>query len=263
MMIKENLRDTTFSKSSIGGYRPSEVDNFVTQVAELTERLMAENIELERKIEVLAESIRDYRKTEATVQNAIISAQQTADSILMNAEHQGKKVLEEAEHIYGQRIEEANRQVVEILNKTKDTALRTIEDAKMQAVYITSKNEESIQKQLNQYNYLQREVAAFKTNVMRVFKDQIDKMAALETENTKINEFMNLSEKQNKPKPAEASAGIPVYEPAPAPIVVEEQILKPAQEQIKPVQPAPISEPISPQESIIEQAKRALASVEE
>lgn len=117
MMTLNDIVNINFRKSSFSGYRPEDVDNFVDQVKDSYEELIkknieqkdtiaalrAENEELMKKIDVLAERVEAYRSEEDGIKYAIISAQKLGDASIREARHKAEIILKDAnlkaEHI--------------------------------------------------------------------------------------------------------------------------------------------------------------------
>jgi cell division initiation protein len=99
-----------FTKS-LGGYKTSEVDDFIDVCAETVEKLTAENTDLKSKIELLANKVVEYRNEEDSIRTALLSAQRMGDSILKEANHKAGLILEDAQ-IKAEKIEEtAQKQI--------------------------------------------------------------------------------------------------------------------------------------------------------
>ncbi len=112
MYTAEDIRNIMFTKS-LGGYKTSEVDDFIDICADTVEKLTAENADLKGKIELLANKVVEYRSEEDSIRTALLSAQRMGDSILKEANHKAGLILEDAQ-IKAEKIEEtAKKQIVE------------------------------------------------------------------------------------------------------------------------------------------------------
>lgn len=63
MLTEQDIKEVVFTKS-LGGYKTSEVDAFLDQCAETVAALTTTNEENTRKLQVLAESVVEYRNQE-------------------------------------------------------------------------------------------------------------------------------------------------------------------------------------------------------
>ena len=86
MYTAETIREVEFQKMGFSGVKASDVDAFVEDVANDFEALTKQNEELVQKLQVLAESVEEYRKSEDTVKTAILNAHKAADTIISDAE---------------------------------------------------------------------------------------------------------------------------------------------------------------------------------
>jgi cell division initiation protein len=82
---------------ALRGYNEAEVDAFLDQVADELERLFKENIDLSEKIEGLEEKVRTYQDMERTLHNTLLSAQKSADEMMVKAQREAEAVLKDAE----------------------------------------------------------------------------------------------------------------------------------------------------------------------
>ena len=79
MITPSQIRQKKISTVEGGGYDRNEVNELLLEVIESYEAVYAENKELYRKMEILANRIEEYRADEDTIKNAFITAQKTAD----------------------------------------------------------------------------------------------------------------------------------------------------------------------------------------
>ncbi len=82
---------------ALRGYNEAEVDAFLDQVADELERLFKENIDLSEKNEALEGKVRDYQDMERTLHNTLMSAQKSADEMMLKAQREAEVVLKDAE----------------------------------------------------------------------------------------------------------------------------------------------------------------------
>ncbi|MBA4370439.1 MAG: hypothetical protein C0418_02535 [Coriobacteriaceae bacterium] len=82
---------------AVRGYKESEVDDFLDEVADEYERLFKENIDLSEKLEASGEKVRSYQDIEKTLHNTMLSAQRSAEEIVDKARSEASTVLRDAE----------------------------------------------------------------------------------------------------------------------------------------------------------------------
>lgn len=91
MITAKDIREVKFNRS-LGGYKTSEVDEFLDRCADAVEELVKINDENERKMQVLAETIMDYRNQEDSIRSALISAQRMSESVISDARKQADDI---------------------------------------------------------------------------------------------------------------------------------------------------------------------------
>ena len=110
MLTLNDIINANFRKSSFSGYRPEDVDAFLDLVKESYEQLIKKNIEqkdtitslkaeneqMMKKIEVLAERVETYRSEEDEIKNALVSAQKLGDASIREARHKAEIILKDA-----------------------------------------------------------------------------------------------------------------------------------------------------------------------
>ncbi|MBR6640970.1 MAG: DivIVA domain-containing protein, partial [Clostridia bacterium] len=85
MLTPLEIENKTFGKQVVNGYSTAEVHEFMATLLRDYEQLYKENIEYKDKIEMLNQGIQHYKSIEDTLQNALIVAQGTAESVKQNA----------------------------------------------------------------------------------------------------------------------------------------------------------------------------------
>lgn len=112
MYTPQEIRSIEFTKS-LGGYKTSEVDEFIDRCADTVEALLNEKNELSKKLQVLADKLVEYRNDEDSIRTALLSAQRLGDTVVREANHKAGLILDDA-NIKAQKIEEtAKRKIVD------------------------------------------------------------------------------------------------------------------------------------------------------
>ena len=91
MISAKDIREVKFTRS-LGGYKTTEVDDFLDSCADAVEELVRINDENERKLQVLAETVMDYRNQEDSIRSALISAQRMSESVISDARKQAEDI---------------------------------------------------------------------------------------------------------------------------------------------------------------------------
>lgn len=147
MITAKEIREVKFNRS-LGGYKTNEVDAFLDRCADAVEELIKLNNENERKMQVLAETVVDYRNQEDSIRSALISAQRMSESVISEARKQAEDIREAA------RVEAA-----EVHDK---------------AVADTAAEQEELRR-------IRQEVADFKAKLLATYREHLTLIGILES----------------------------------------------------------------------------------
>lgn len=175
MLTAKDINNKKFEQTR-PGYKPEEVDDFLREIALQITQMQKDKEEVEKKIEVLVESVREYKKDEDALKDALIGAQK-----------QGRAVVQEAHENADKIIAEAHVKAEEIIGNTRV----------------------QLEKEKHCLAKMQQEVSDFKQNLLTMYKAHLEQI-------TSIPEFEDESEEEAAPaaveeKPVEQ----PKAEPAP------------------------------------------------
>ena len=145
MFTPKEIRDTEFERVS-KGYKVEDVDGFLARLADQIEHLMIDKNESDQKLMMLAEKVEQYRRDEDALRSALISAERMKESILAEATQQ------------------------------KDIMLR---DAQQKAEKIVYEAESKIDREEVTLNALKQQVAAFKSEVLSIYKSHLEILSDL------------------------------------------------------------------------------------
>ena len=145
MLSVKDINNKRFEQAR-PGYKTEEVDDFLREVASEIARYQREKEEDEKKIAVLVESVREYKKDEEALKDALIGAQR-----------QGRAV-----------ISEAQAKAEEILSDARNKASEIIGTAKVQK----EKEKRCLVK-------MQQEVSDFKANLLNMYKQHLEQITAI------------------------------------------------------------------------------------
>ena len=145
MLSVKDINNKRFEQAR-PGYKTEEVDDFLREVASEIARYQREKEEDEKKIAVLVESVRDYKKDEEALKDALIGAQR-----------QGRAV-----------ISDAQAKAEEILSEARNKASEIISSAKIQ-------NE----KEKRHLVKMQQEVSDFKASLLNMYKQHLEQITSI------------------------------------------------------------------------------------
>lgn len=191
MLSVKDINNKRFEQAR-PGYKTEEVDDFLREIARDIERYQRDKEESEKKIAVLVESVREYKKDEEALKDALIGAQKQSRTIIADAQVQADKILSEARAKAG-----------EIIGSTKV----------------------QLEKEKRCLVKMQQEVSDFKANLLNMYKQHLEQITA-------IPDYEDDSEESREPAPAPAAkvpaqVSAPVPAPAPVPVQSEEPQAQP------------------------------------
>ena len=79
MFTPQQIEQISFGPQTFGGYKMEDVDEFLEPLPEDYVTLYKENALLKSKMRVLVGKLEEYRKSEAAMKDAIVTAQKTCD----------------------------------------------------------------------------------------------------------------------------------------------------------------------------------------
>ena len=96
MFTPQQIDQIAFSRSTFGGYDMQQVDEFLEPLTEDYVTLYKENALLKSKMRVLVGKLEEYRKSEASMKEAVVNAQKAADKMILEAEAKCAQMLNKA-----------------------------------------------------------------------------------------------------------------------------------------------------------------------
>ena len=145
LLTAQDIKSVQFTKT-FGGYKTNEVDDFLDRCVEAVDTLTRINAENEHKMQVLGQSIVEYREQEDSIRHALLNAQRMSDTI-----------LEEA----------------------REKAAQMLADAESEASRIHEKAEGEIQVERDELKRVQNEVASFKARLLSIYREHLTLIGVL------------------------------------------------------------------------------------
>ena len=96
MFTPQQIDQISFGRSTFGGYDMQQVDEFLEPLTEDYVTLYKENALLKSKMRVLVSKLEEYRKNEASLKEAVLTAQRTCDKMVRDAEAKSAQILSSA-----------------------------------------------------------------------------------------------------------------------------------------------------------------------
>lgn len=135
-MEAKDILEKKFNKG-LNGYKMEEVDDFLQELSSEFLNLKKQNAELEKKMEVLADKIREYRNDEDAIKEALLDAQKQSKTVQAAAKEKTEKMISDAKEKSEKMIKDAEERV-----KEKDAyAKKLVEDANAEKTRIVAECE--------------------------------------------------------------------------------------------------------------------------
>lgn len=180
MLTAKDINNKKFEQTR-PGYKPEEVDDFLREIALQITQMQKDKEEIEKKIEVLVESVREYKKDEDALKDALIGAQK-----------QGRAVVQEAHENADKIIAEAHVKAEEIIGNTRV----------------------QLEKEKHCLSKMQQEVSDFKQNLLTMYKAHLEQI-------TSIPEFEDDGEEEAAAPTAVEEKPVEQPKAEPAPVDME------------------------------------------
>ncbi len=96
MEISKDFFDVEFNKSALFGYKPEEVDAFVTEALRIVREQQKENEKLVSEKEALLKKLDRYVEEEDSMRAALMGAQKLGDSLLKDSKNKAEIIIRDA-----------------------------------------------------------------------------------------------------------------------------------------------------------------------
>ena len=242
MRSSNDISNVEFQKT-MGGYKPSDVQQYLSEVAEDYALLQRRIAELESANAAQTKEISALKEEQISVHNLLINAQKLADKTVEDAKAEALKIVNDAHAAVTQIMSEAEARVASAKQQAND--IKKNSDLEMQKLLskavVKSENmitaaHDSVARQQLLFDKLKVEAAAFKKELIGIYKKQLDILKTMPDE---------------VPFDAQRAADAMAFETDQAPDFKEMAVVRPAE-------PAPVAEPT---ESVEAEAPVAAAPI--
>lgn len=211
-MNAKDIITRKFEKATFNGYKTDDVDDFLREVSNEYAQLQKDKSELERKLEVLADKIREYRDDEDALKDALLLAQKQGNAIVSESKAAAEKLRKETTEAVTKQLSEAKEKSEKMMKDADDYSKRMTKDsneradklvkdarAKAEEIRVAMNRQQEIQEQILQQT--RREVAEYRSRIM----DQLKKhMEFIETLPDKVeNDFVRKTAAEAEKREAE------------------------------------------------------------
>lgn len=218
MNVKEII-GKHFEKAAFNGYKTEEVDEYLREVSEEFAKLQKENGELERKLEVLADKIREYREDEEALKDALLIAQKQGNAIVAESKASAEKLTRETNEAVEKKLAEtkaksektisdANEYSAKTRREAEETADRIVNEAQDKADEIKALMDKQQEIQENILQQTRKEVIEYRQKIIDGYNEQIRLIEALpeKCENDYIRRTAAEVEKREEERRKKAAA---------------------------------------------------------
>ena len=169
MKTPEQIRDMEFQKAPMGGYKQSDVEMFLEEVASQIEILVRQKNDAERKLQEMSKQAPEAALTASGIQNVLIKAQHVADQVVEDAKAEAVRIkaeadlkITEADIKAREVIAEAESKAVLLGETAENEAAKIIANDTKEAEVIIAEAKESIELEQKLYDRLKIEISDFR-----------------------------------------------------------------------------------------------------
>ncbi len=165
MLTLDQIKNVTFSKTR-AGYSTAEVDDFIDQCVDTLATVLDERNTANKKMEVLADKLVEYRNEEDSIRSALVNAQRLGDNIVRESNQKAALTLEDA-NIKAEKI---------------------LKDAQEKADSLVGDISAEVKKQEAELARLKREVTLFKERMLSIYREHLSLIQVLPEEDVQEEE---------------------------------------------------------------------------
>ncbi len=138
MITPLDIENKRFSKKTLNGYDPEEVDEFLDELTKDYTIIYKKISDSEKEVEDLTAKMEKYTQIESTLQNTLLMAQSAADEVKNAAQKQADQIIREAESSARQITNNIDIQVTEKRKELEElTKQFDVYKAKMESLLIS------------------------------------------------------------------------------------------------------------------------------
>lgn len=181
MLTPDQIKSKEFHTTGKSSYKAEEVDEFLNEIHASYDQMFRENANIIKKMSILANKVEEYKKDEDSLRQALLSAQKLADRIISEAKETSEKQLSEASQQSENMLSDATQKADKILDDAKRLADAKVHEANKQADEIIGSVNRKVTQEKLVLEMLKKEVAAFRTKMMDMYKEHLTLLDSLPT----------------------------------------------------------------------------------
>lgn len=218
-MNAKDILSRRFEKATFNGYKTDDVDEFLRELSSEFAQLQKDKNELERKLEVLADKIREYRDDEDALKDALLLAQKQGNQIVNESKAAAEKLREETKAAVEKQLKEAQEKADKVTSDADEYAKRMtkeaneradklVKDARAKADEIDQMMKKQTEIQQNILQKTRKEADEYRNRLLTAYKSHMDLIAKLPEmcENEYIRQTAAEAEKREAERAKAAAA---------------------------------------------------------
>lgn len=189
-MNAKDILSRRFEKATFNGYKTDDVDEFLRELSSEFAQLQKDKNELERKLEVLADKIREYRDDEDALKDALLLAQKQGNQIVSESKAAAEKLREETQAAVDKQLKEAQEKADKVTTDADEYAKRMtkeaneradklVKDARAKADEIDRMMKKQTEIQQNILQKTRKEADEYRNRLLTAYKSHMDLIAKL------------------------------------------------------------------------------------
>ena len=210
-MNAKDIVEKRFETVKKGGYNIDDVDRFLRDVSVEYLGIQKENEELEEKLKILAEKIKEYRNDEDALRDALLIAKKQAISIendakaeaeriLKEAKEKAEKIVKDAKDDAAKRKEQSDKDVAAAREKAKNI----IDDANAKSEEIHLIMQQRTEREQIVLQRTRKEVAEYTSKILAAYSAHIEYIKGIPAQCE--NEFViNTAKEVERRKPEDSA----------------------------------------------------------
>lgn len=219
-MEAADIIDKKFNKG-LNGYKMEEVDEFLQEVSSAFLELKKQNEEMEKKMEVLADKIREYRNDEEAIKEALLGAQKQSSAVLTSTKEKSEQMINEAQEKSDAMIKEAEERVKEkdeyakkLVEDANNEKTKIIAECERRSAEIKANMEAEIKKQESILAKTRDESNSYREKLLAMYNEHIALIKGIpeKCENAFVRKAKDTLEITEEEQPAEAAAQLKTEE---------------------------------------------------
>lgn len=138
MITPLDIENKRFSKKTLNGYDPEEVDEFLDELTKDYSTIYKKVNENDKELEELRSKLENYTRIESTLQNTLLMAQSAADEVKSAAQKQADQIIREAQNTAKEATNSIELQIAEKQKELDDISKQfDVYKAKMESLLIS------------------------------------------------------------------------------------------------------------------------------